>query len=156
MMLSVPDNFSTTMGYFGAISICSSDNASNCECLKGFKLESQDNQRWARKCNSSHSSDCKSGDQFINLDDIKAPDLLEVLLNERMNLKQSEAECLKNCTYRAYTDSKLTAGDSGCLMWFGELTVVRKSLGNFTGQSVYIRIPVLEPGIIVAFLNLIA
>ncbi|ESR65279.1 hypothetical protein CICLE_v10010233mg, partial [Citrus x clementina] len=95
------------------------DNASNRECLKGFKLESQDNQM------------------------------------NRINLKRSEADCLKNCTCRAYTDSKLTGGDSGCLMCFGDLIFVRRSLGNFTGQSVYIRVPASEPGIIVAFLKLI-
>ncbi|KAK9209422.1 hypothetical protein WN944_001788 [Citrus x changshan-huyou] len=45
-----------------------------------------------------------------------------------MNLKQCEAECLKNCTCRAYTDSKLTGRDSGCLMWFGDLIDMRKKL----------------------------
>ncbi|KDO38271.1 hypothetical protein CISIN_1g038575mg [Citrus sinensis] len=68
------------------------------------------------------------------------------LANERINLKRSEADCLKNCTCRAYTDSKLTGGDSGCLMCFGDLIFVRRSLGNFTGQSVYIRVPASEPG----------
>lgn len=81
--------------------------------------------------------------------------LVRGLANERMNLKRSEADCLKNCTRRAYTDSKLTGGDSDCLMCFGELIFVRRSLGNFTGQSVYIRVPASEPGIIVAFLKLI-
>lgn len=81
--------------------------------------------------------------------------LVRGLANERINLKRNDADCLKNCTCRAYTDSKLTGGDSGCLMCFGDLIFVRRSLGNLTGQSVYIRVPASEPGIIVAFLKLI-
>ncbi|KAK9209044.1 hypothetical protein WN944_001407 [Citrus x changshan-huyou] len=132
-------------GKCGANSICILDKGPNCECLKGFKLKSQDNQTWPRKCERSHSSYCKSGDQFIKLDGIKAPDLLQVSVNDNMNLKQCEAECLKNCTCRAYANSNLTEG-SGCLMWFGDLIDISKTLGNFTGQSVYIRVPALGPG----------
>ncbi|GAY55340.1 hypothetical protein CUMW_163580 [Citrus unshiu] len=109
-------------------SISSPDNASNRECLKGFKLESQDNQMNVR----------------IVIHQIAKVE--SSLANERINLKRSEADCLKNCTCRAYTDSKLTGGDSGCLMCFGDLIFVRRSLGNFTGQSVYIRVPASEPG----------
>lgn len=69
-----------TYGICGANIICSPDNASNCECFKGFKLKSEHNQTQTRKCIGSHSSNCKSGDQFVKLDDIKAPDLLEVSL----------------------------------------------------------------------------
>ncbi|KAH9651048.1 Receptor-like serine/threonine-protein kinase SD1-7 [Citrus sinensis] len=146
VLFSAPDGLCSDYGYCGANAICSADKTPNCECLNGFKLKSQDNQTWPRKCESSHSSDCKSGGQFIKLDDIKAPALLEVSLNESMNLKQCEAECLKNCTCRAYTDSKLTGRDSGCLMWFGDLIDMRKTIRNFTGQSVYIRVPAPEPG----------
>ncbi|KAK9212419.1 hypothetical protein WN943_001801 [Citrus x changshan-huyou] len=145
VLFSAPDGFCDDYGYCGANAICSDDKTPSCECLNGFKLKSQDNQTWPRKCESSHSSDCKSGSQFIKLDDIKAPALLEVSLNESMNLKQCEAECLKNCTCRAYTDSKLTGRDSGCLMWFGDLIDMRKTIRNFTGQSVYIRVPAPEP-----------
>ncbi|KAH9763655.1 G-type lectin S-receptor-like serine/threonine-protein kinase [Citrus sinensis] len=132
-------------GKCGANSICILDKGPNCECLKGFKLKSQDNQTWPGKCERNHSSYCKSGDQFIKLDGIKAPDLLQVSVNDNMNLKQCEAECLKNCTCRAYAYSNLTEG-SGCLMWFGDLIDISKTLGNFTGQSVYIRVPALGPG----------
>ncbi|KAH9803015.1 Receptor-like serine/threonine-protein kinase SD1-8 [Citrus sinensis] len=136
---SVPDEFCLNYGHCGPNNICSLDQTPICQCLKGFKLKSQDNQTWPIKC--ERSSDCKSGDQFIKLDDFKAPDLLEVSLNDSMNLNQCQAECLKNCSCRAYANSKLTGGGSGCLMWFGDLIDLRKPISNLTGQSVYIRVP---------------
>ncbi|KAH9651107.1 Receptor-like serine/threonine-protein kinase SD1-6 [Citrus sinensis] len=136
---SVPDGFCLNYGHCGPNTICSLDQTPICQCLKGFKLKSQDNQTWPIKC--ERSSDCKSGDQFIKLDDFKAPDLLEVSLNDSMNLNQCQAECLKNCSCRAYANSKLTGGGSGCLMWFGDLIDLRKPISNLTGQSVYIRVP---------------
>ncbi|KDO54869.1 hypothetical protein CISIN_1g021046mg [Citrus sinensis] len=63
-----------------------------------------------------------------------------------MNLNQCQAKCLKNCSCRAYANSKLTGGGSGCLMWFGDLIDLRKPISNFTGQSVYIRVPAPEQG----------
>ncbi|KAH9651063.1 G-type lectin S-receptor-like serine/threonine-protein kinase [Citrus sinensis] len=91
-------------------------------------------------------SDCKSGSQFIKFDDMQVPDLLEVLLNESMNLKECEAECLKNCTCRAYGNSNLIGGGSGCLMWFGDMIDMKRTLGNLTGQSIYLRAPASQLG----------
>ncbi|KAK9195283.1 hypothetical protein WN943_003403 [Citrus x changshan-huyou] len=142
LVFSVPDGYCGNYGHCGPNSICSLDQTPICQCLRGFKLKSQNNQTWPRKC--ERSSDCKSGDQFIKLDDFKAPDLLEVSLNDSMNLNQCQAKCLKNCSCRAYANSKLTGGGSGCLMWFGDLIDLRKPISNFTGQSVYIRVPAPE------------
>ncbi|KAL9444258.1 hypothetical protein AB3S75_017441 [Citrus x aurantiifolia] len=144
LVFSVPDGYCGNYGHCGPNSICSLDQTPICQCLRGFKLKSQNNQTWPRKC--ERSSDCKSGGQFIKLDDFKAPDLLEVSLNDSMNLNQCQAECLKNCSCRAYANSKLTGGGSGCLMWFGDLIDLRKPISNFTGQSVYIRVPAPEQG----------
>ncbi|KDO74298.1 hypothetical protein CISIN_1g040910mg [Citrus sinensis] len=91
-------------------------------------------------------SDCKSGSQFIKFDDMQVPDLLEVLLNESVNLKECEAECLKNCTCRAYGNSNLIGGGSGCLMWFGDMIDMKRTLGNLTGQSIYLRAPASQLG----------
>ncbi|GAY69191.1 hypothetical protein CUMW_270080 [Citrus unshiu] len=144
LVFSVPDGFCINYGHCGPNSICSLDQTPICQCLRGFKLKSQNNQTWPRKC--ERSSDCRSGDQFIKLDDFKAPDLLEVSLNDSMNLNQCQAKCLKNCSCRAYANSKLTGGGSGCLMWFGDLIDLRKPISNFTGQSVYMRVPAPEQG----------
>ncbi|KAK9212427.1 hypothetical protein WN943_001809 [Citrus x changshan-huyou] len=88
-LFSVPDQYCGKYGYCGANTICSLDQKPMCECLEGFKLESQVNQPGPIKCERSHSLECKSGDQFIELDEIKAPDFIDVSLNQRMNLEQS-------------------------------------------------------------------
>ncbi|GAY52957.1 hypothetical protein CUMW_145960 [Citrus unshiu] len=98
------------------------------------------------RCVRSHSSDCITRERFIKFDDIKLPYLVDVSLNESMNLKECEAECLKNCTCRAYANSKVTGGGSGWLMWFGDLIDIRKITGYNNGQPIYVRVPDSEPG----------
>ncbi|KAK9209431.1 hypothetical protein WN944_001797 [Citrus x changshan-huyou] len=127
-------------GDCGPNSICSADQTPHCECFEGFKHKSHQNQT----CLRSHSTDYKLGDRFIKLDGIKLPDLLDASLNESVNLKECEAKCLKNCTCRAYANSKITGGGSGCLMWFGDLIDIRKTDTHNTGVSIYIRVPASE------------
>ncbi|KAH9651432.1 G-type lectin S-receptor-like serine/threonine-protein kinase [Citrus sinensis] len=145
VMFSAPGDVCQNYGHCGANSICNVDNPPKCECLKGFKPNSQHNQTWATTCVRSHLSDCKTANQFKRFDDMKVPDLLDVSLNEGMNLEECGAECLNNCTCRAYAYFNLTRGGSGCLMWFGDLIDMRKTLANLTGQSIYLRVPASEP-----------
>ncbi|KAK9209454.1 hypothetical protein WN944_001820 [Citrus x changshan-huyou] len=114
-LFSIPDQYCGKYGYCGANTICSLDQTPMCECLEGFKLKSQVNQTGPIKCERSHSSECTRGTQFIELDNVKAPDFINVSLNQSMNLDQCAAECLKNCTCKAYANSNVTEG-SGCLM----------------------------------------
>ncbi|ESR65287.1 hypothetical protein CICLE_v10007779mg [Citrus x clementina] len=143
-LFSIPDDYCGKYGYCGANTICGPDQKPMCQCLEGFRLKSQFNQTGPIKCERSHSSECIKGDQFIKLDNIKAPDFIEVSLNQSMNLQQCAAECLKNCTCKAYANSNVTEG-SGCLMWFGELLDASRPIRNFTGQSVYLRQPASGP-----------
>ncbi|KAH9651097.1 Receptor-like serine/threonine-protein kinase SD1-6 [Citrus sinensis] len=144
-LFSVPDQYCGKYGYCGANTICSLDQTPMCECLEGFKLKSQVNQTRPIKCERSHSSECTRGTQFKKLDNVKAPDFINVSLNQSMNLEQCAAECLKNCTCKAYANSNVTEG-SGCLMWYGDLLDSRRPIRNFTGQSVYLQVPTSESG----------
>ncbi|KAJ4726200.1 putative Serine/threonine-protein kinase receptor [Melia azedarach] len=144
IIYSFPGNFCEHYGKCGDNSVCSMDKTPNCECLEGFKLKSQNNQTWPVTCVRSHSSDCKRRDRFLKLADIKLPDLLAVSLNESMNLKECEAECLKNCSCRAYANFNVTVGGRGCLMWYGDLIDIRKITKPYTGLSVYIRVSASE------------
>ncbi|KAK9209414.1 hypothetical protein WN944_001780 [Citrus x changshan-huyou] len=143
VVFTTPASFCLFYDHCGANSVCNFDKTPNCECSKGFKPKSQHNQTRPGTCVRSQSSDCKSGDRFIMVDDIKLPDLLDVSLNESMNLKECEAECLKNCTCRAYANSKVTGGGSGCLMSFGDLIDITKAKFH-NGQPIYIRVPASE------------
>ncbi|KAJ4726087.1 Receptor protein kinase [Melia azedarach] len=145
IVFKAPGDFCEYYGQCRANSVCSVDKSPNCECLGGFKVESQHNQNWSTACVRSHSSDCKSGDRFMKLADIKLPDFLEVSLNESINLKECEAECLKNCSCRAYAPSNVTGGGSGCVTWYGNLIDIRKRQSN-TGLSIYIRVSASDQG----------
>ncbi|KAK9209452.1 hypothetical protein WN944_001818 [Citrus x changshan-huyou] len=139
VLFSFPDEYCGKYGYCGANTICSPDQKPICECLEGFKLKSKVNQTGPIKCERSHSSECIRGDQFIKLDNIRAPDFIEVSLNQSMNLQQCAAECLKNCTCRAYANSNVTEG-SGCLMWFGDLLDANPTKKHFLGWQARVRI----------------
>ncbi|KAH9802963.1 G-type lectin S-receptor-like serine/threonine-protein kinase [Citrus sinensis] len=132
-----PTLFCQFYGHCGGNRVCSYEKTPNCECLKGFKPKSQHNQTRPGSCVRSESADCKSGDRFIMVDDIKLPDLLNVSLNKSMNLKECEAECLKNRTCRAYANSEVTGRGSGCLMWAREAILVICPSFSSGGASYY-------------------
>ncbi|GMP52766.1 hypothetical protein CsSME_00018467 [Camellia sinensis var. sinensis] len=102
-----------------------------CECLKGFIPKSQ--QEW-------DVLDWSSG-WFVNVVQVKLPDLLEFRLNIGISIKECEGECLKNCSCIAYANSNISGGGSGCLMWFGDLIDTRESLEDSSDQDIYIRLP---------------
>ncbi|XP_031280040.1 G-type lectin S-receptor-like serine/threonine-protein kinase At4g27290 [Pistacia vera] len=123
-------------GNCGTNTDCSNNKTHLCECLKGFKLKSQHNQTWPKTFVTSYRFDCKSEGKFMKLSGIKLPDFLEVSPNESMNLRDSDAKCLKNCSCRNYAISDVTGGGSGYLMWFGDLIDIKKITN---GMDVYIR-----------------
>ncbi|XP_031280041.1 G-type lectin S-receptor-like serine/threonine-protein kinase At4g27290 [Pistacia vera] len=127
----------------GANTVCSINKTPICKCLKGFKPKSQYNGTWPTTCVTNSALDCKSEDRFVNLSGIELPDLLKVSLNKSMNLKECEAECLRSCSCRAYANSNVTGGGSGCLMWFGDLIDIKRITD---GMDIYIRMPACKPG----------
>lgn len=62
-----------------------------------------------------------------------------------MILKQCEAECLKNCSCMAYSNSDIRKGGSGCLIWFGDLIDIREFTGD-AATDIYIRMSASELG----------
>ncbi|KAL6313989.1 hypothetical protein AAG906_011721 [Vitis piasezkii] len=63
-----------------------------------------------------------------------------------MTLKQCEAECLKNCSCMAYSNSDIRKGGSGCLIWFGDLIDIREFTGD-AATDIYIRMSASELGL---------
>ncbi|KAK1581593.1 hypothetical protein Q3G72_007203 [Acer saccharum] len=134
-------------GKCGANGICSIEKTPICECLEGFVPQSLDNKTLPETCVRSSPFNCEREDRFIQLGGIKLPDLLEVSLIEGISLQECEAECLKNCSCRAYANSNVSKGDRGCLMWFGDLIDIRKLLKDVEGQDIYVRVPASEIGL---------
>ncbi|KAJ9671815.1 hypothetical protein PVL29_025496 [Vitis rotundifolia] len=129
-------------GQCGANGICRTSRTPNCECLKGFTPNSQ--QDWegfdfSSGCVREVPLDCMSKHDFMKVSGVKLPDLLEFWLNRSMNLKECEAECLKNCSCVAYANSNIKGGSSGCLTWFGDLIDITGFTDGKSGQDIYIR-----------------
>lgn len=134
----------------GPNGICNLSNEPDCECFDGFvpKLQKEWTAlNWSSGCVRSTPMDCKKGEGFLRLDGVKLPDLLEYKVNQSMNLSYCKTECSKNCSCTAYATSNISAGDSGCLMWFGDLVDTRIVNQEYKGLDVYIRTPASKSGI---------
>ncbi|KAJ0045510.1 hypothetical protein Pint_04392 [Pistacia integerrima] len=143
LVYSAPEDVCGHYEHCGANTVCSINKTPICECLKGFKPNSQYDQT-SQGCVRTLPLDCEGGDGFIKVDNIKLPDLIDVSLNESMSLKECETKCLSNCSCKAYTNSNATGGGSGCLMWFGDLIDIRKLVQNRESQDFYLRVPASE------------
>ncbi|KAJ0044441.1 hypothetical protein Pint_04382 [Pistacia integerrima] len=131
----------------GANAYCRTSKTLECICLKGFESKSQD--EWDTpdtvKCvkKSPIESDCQNGEGFQKLSRMKLPDVN--WSNQNMNTKECYAECLKNCSCRAYAALIEGGGSSGCMMWFTDLVDMKQCSKRFTwGQDIFIRVPASE------------
>lgn len=130
----------------GANSNCRISKTPICECLAGFISKPQDDwdSPYSRRCDRK-PSDCPSGEGFLKLQRMKLPE--NYWSNKSMNLKECEAECIRNCSCRAYANSDITGGGDGCLMWFGDLIDIRECTEEFSwGQDIFIRVPAADLG----------
>ncbi|KAK8527335.1 hypothetical protein V6N12_054553 [Hibiscus sabdariffa] len=79
----------------GANAICSMNKTPICECLRGFRPESQgldaENLNGSTKCVKELSTDCRKGEGFLKLVSMKLPDFIEFKLNERSARASNEA-----------------------------------------------------------------
>ncbi|KAL3636833.1 hypothetical protein CASFOL_019132 [Castilleja foliolosa] len=131
-------------GQCGFNGICRFDKPVRCECFKGFAPKFQkdwDLQDWSGGCTRVRSLNCESGDGFIEVKQVKYPDMLRFWLNTSMSLGECRAECLRNCDCTAYANPYVTDGGRGCLMWFGELVDMRENPEAHSKQNLYIRLP---------------
>ncbi|CAK9157651.1 unnamed protein product [Ilex paraguariensis] len=87
---------------------------------------------------------CQIGEGFAKVAGVKLPDLLEFQLNTSMNVDECKAQCLKNCSCMAYANSYISAGGSGCLMWFGDLVDIRAFTSEASEQDIHLRLPSSE------------
>ena len=99
---------------------------------------------WSNGCVRSTSLDCQKGDGFAKVSGVKLPDTRNTSFNESMNLKECASMCLRDCSCTAYTNSNISGGGSGCLLWFGDLIDIKGLAEN--GQDFYIRMAASELG----------
>ncbi|CAK9184387.1 unnamed protein product [Ilex paraguariensis] len=141
-------------GQCGPNGICSINESPICDCLKGFTPKSPHRWQlldWSSGCVRKTPLECKKGEGFIKVAGVKVPDLLEFQLNTSMSLAECKAQCLNNCSCTANANSYISGGGSGCLIWFGDLTDIKKFIAEESEQDIYIRLPASELGKWVTF-----
>ncbi|KAL3503304.1 hypothetical protein ACH5RR_037753 [Cinchona calisaya] len=149
MMYTQPHDMCEEYGMCGVNGICRMNDIAICECLEGFVPKSQgdwDVLNWSSGCRRRTPLDCKSGEGFTRIRNVKLPDLLKFQVNKSMTFLECKKECLKDCNCTAFTNSDITNGGSGCLMWFGDLIDVREFRDESSEQDIYLRLPESELG----------
>ncbi|XVE69182.1 hypothetical protein DITRI_Ditri09bG0130600 [Diplodiscus trichospermus] len=129
----------------GPNSYCNPDNRVNfeCACFPGFEPKSP--QAWylrdgAEGCVRKRGlSMCRSGEGFVKVAHMKAPDTSEARVDMSLGLKQCKDKCLRNCSCVAYGSAYFEInGEIGCLTWHGDLLDARTYTD--AGQDLYIRV----------------
>ncbi|KAK7312943.1 hypothetical protein VNO77_37212 [Canavalia gladiata] len=120
----------------GANAICNvSGTTRHCECLSGFKSDSEDST--CARTIPLDSVDCNRGDKFLKYDGMKLPDTSSSWYDKTIDLQECEKLCLGNCSCTAYAQLNITGKGSGCLHWFNDINDMR-TLSN-GGQDFYLR-----------------
>ncbi|KAM7500881.1 hypothetical protein LguiA_025295 [Lonicera macranthoides] len=127
----------------GPNAVCNIGDLRSCSCLTGYVPRSpRDWDIFIRSggCIRRDPLNCSTGEGFIELEDMKMPDLLRFWMsNTSMTMDECRRECLRNCSCTAYTNPNATAENSGCLLWFEDLTDLRILQQNGS-EKLYLRV----------------
>ncbi|KAK1437063.1 hypothetical protein QVD17_02848 [Tagetes erecta] len=136
-----------TYGVCGPFGSCNSDKFPVCECLKGFEPASPQQWKitdWSQGCRHVIPLDCDPAEGFKKYSNLKLPDTRGSWYNQTMTLEECQKMCKRNCSCSAYTRLNISGTGSGCLLWFGNLTDIRRFAKN--GDTLYIRLSASELG----------
>ncbi|KAL8510445.1 hypothetical protein ACS0TY_017312 [Phlomoides rotata] len=137
--LTVPSDNCDIYNVCGPHGNCNIENTPNCGCLNKFKPKdpgSWGSGDWSNGCIRRTPLNCKNGDAFLKYSGIKLPNTHHSWFDMSMNLKECKVVCLNNCSCTAYATLDISRGENGCLLWFGDLTDIRKMA---PGHEIYIR-----------------
>ena len=146
---SAPTDYCNNYGLCGPNGNCIISANPVCHCLQGFNPRSPENWNslvWADGCVRNSPLTCENKEQhgFIKFAHMKVPDTTHTWVDRSMNLKECRAKCLRNCSCTAYSNTDISGGGSGCVIWFGDLIDIRQVPGG--GQDLYVRVPASELG----------
>ncbi|KAM5577693.1 hypothetical protein ABKV19_008172 [Rosa sericea] len=122
------------------------DGMFECACLPGF--EPKLNHSWYLKDGSGGcvrkkgASVCKTGEGFVKVSPVKAPDSSTAHVNLTLGPKECEEECLRDCSCMAYSSASGQQERNGCVTWYGDLMDTR----TYTSvtQELYVRVDSIE------------
>ncbi|KAF9609256.1 hypothetical protein IFM89_014450 [Coptis chinensis] len=146
-LVSIPRDRCDDYALCGVYSSCDVTNVAVCQCLKGFKPKSPTDwygTDWSEGCERVVPVNCSNGEGFLKFTGVKLPDTTNSWVNISMNLEECRLKCLNNCSCMAYTNSDVTRGGRGCVMWFADLIDIRQL--NEAGEDLYIRMAASELG----------
>ncbi|KAL5730626.1 hypothetical protein ACHQM5_003427 [Ranunculus cassubicifolius] len=139
-----------TYGICGPYSTCDITDLEVCQCFKGFKPKSPEDWNHfdrSQGCERHIPVTCSKGEGFNRITGVKLPDTATgSWLNTTMSLEECRVKCLKNCSCTAYANSDIREGGSGCILWFSDLSDMRKL--NHVGHDFYVRMAASELGLI--------
>uniref|UniRef100_A0A2N9FCP0 non-specific serine/threonine protein kinase n=1 Tax=Fagus sylvatica TaxID=28930 RepID=A0A2N9FCP0_FAGSY len=127
---------------FNYIFVSNKDESPVCQCLEGFKPKSSETwnpDEWSKGCVRKRQLSCQDKDKigFVKFVGIKLPDTTNSWMNRSMNLEECRVKCLNNCSCTAYSNSNISDGGSGCIIWYRDLIDIRQISAN--EQELYIR-----------------
>ncbi|XP_027355241.1 uncharacterized protein LOC113865077 [Abrus precatorius] len=144
-----PADICDTYDLCGAYANCIPTESPPCLCLEGFSPKSPqawNSSDWNEGCVRDKPLHCKDkhSDQFVKYERLKPPDTSHTWLDENIGLEECNDKCLNNCSCKAYANSDIREGGSGCVLWFGDLIDIRQFLADEI--DIYIRMSASEIG----------
>lgn len=147
LLLAGPVDQCDNYAICGANANCDVNNSPICECLHGFipkSLEKWNSLNWSGGCLRRTKLECDSRDGFLKVPSVKLPNTSHSWFDVKMNLKQCENMCLKNCSCTAYANLDIRDGGSGCLLWFSDIVDMRTLPSG--AQDLYVKVAASELG----------
>nr|GMC54418.1 G-type lectin S-receptor-like serine/threonine-protein kinase At4g27290 [Ipomoea batatas] len=137
-LFSVPSDDCDTYGLCGANGVCNVGKYPPCGCLDKFLPAENPFQACLRRNPLNCHNNGSTTDGFLKYSGVKLPDTKQSWYNETMSLQECEEICLRNCSCMAYSSLNISEGETGCLIWLGDLVDIRWLSEN--GQDIYIRL----------------
>jgi hypothetical protein len=132
----------------GDYGICDTNSSPVCKCLNGFEPRNPD--AWQLRdgsggCLRKNVLNCIN-DGFLPLKNMKLPESSSSFVDEKINLRECEKMCLRNCSCRGYSSVNISNGGSGCAIWISDLVDMRQYAVAEGGQDFYIRMSASDLG----------
>ncbi|GAA0161014.1 transmembrane signal receptor [Lithospermum erythrorhizon] len=129
----------------GPNSVCIEEDSPYCSCMTGYipkNPKEWHDQVWSGGCIGQSQLSCSTLDNYEEHSDLKLPAFSLFFVNTSMSLEECRAECINNCTCKAYASSYLLWDEGGCFLWFEDLVDVMKL--EFSINHLFIRVPILD------------
>ncbi|KAK6946802.1 Serine-threonine/tyrosine-protein kinase, catalytic domain [Dillenia turbinata] len=134
-------------GLCGFNALCTGDDSSICQCLKGFTPRAPEKWKsldWSEGCVRVTNLTCSAEDKFLSLKQVNLPDLSHYQIGYTMPFDECQSNCQNNCSCTAFAILDIVGQESRCLHWFGALIDLKTD--NEDDLVLYIKVAASELG----------